>query len=75
MIYTVKRSESHSFVAKDGNTIKGYKIVAENVKGESVAGFISERHADVCPICKGDKLDLALSKWGKILDVFPAETD
>ena len=74
MIYTVRKIEEKSFLVKDGNTVNGYDVIAEDARGTAVRVFISDRHNDVCPVVKGDKLDLALTKYGKLLDVSRADT-
>lgn len=71
MIYTVRKATEKTFTAKDGNLISGYEMIAENAKGDCVRCFVSDRHDDVLPLTPGKKVDLALNKWGKMLDIFP----
>ena len=73
MIYTVRKSEEKSFLGKDGQTVNGFEVIAEDARGSAVRVFISDKHIDVCPVVKCDKLDLALTKYGKLLDVCRAD--
>ena len=74
MIYTVRKSDEKNFLGKDGNSVTGYDVIAEDTRGTAVRVFISNKHVDVVPVVKGDKLDLALTKYGKLLDVCRADT-